>query len=63
MLFVFEALYTQEMGVVKGKMAKFLDLLMAVVICLWCLAQLPEIRLGMIFPLSVTKYWSVPKFL
>jgi hypothetical protein len=62
-MFVAKEVYTQEMGVVKGKMAKLRDLLIAVVICLWCLAQLPEILLGMIFPLSVTKYWSVPKFL
>jgi hypothetical protein len=32
--FGFEELYSQEMGVVKGKMAKFRDRLMAVVSCL-----------------------------
>ena len=63
MFSVSKELYTQEMGVVKGKMATLRDLLIAVVIRLWCLAQLPEIRLGIIFPLSVTKYRSVPRFL
>jgi len=31
----------------------FLARLMAAVSCLWCLAQFPEILLGMIFPRSV----------
>jgi hypothetical protein len=42
-------------AVVKGRIAIFRALLMAMVISLWCLAQLPEILRGMIFPLSVTK--------
>jgi len=49
--------------VVKGKMAMFLALFMAVVISLWCLAQLPDILRGMIFPLSVMKCLKILGFL
>ena len=44
---------------VKGSKAIFRALLIALVICLWCLAQLPEILRGIIFPLSVIKALSL----
>jgi hypothetical protein len=40
-------------------MAMFLAFFMAVVISLWCLAQFPDILLGMILPLSVMKYLNI----
>jgi hypothetical protein len=45
--------------VVKGNRAMFLALLMANDSIRWCLAQLPEIRHGVIFPRSVVKYLRV----
>jgi hypothetical protein len=47
-------------GTVKGINAMLRALLMAVVNCRWCLAQLPEILLGIILPRSVTKALSIP---
>jgi len=44
---------------VKGIIAIERALFIALVISLWCLAQLPEILLGIIFPRSVTKCRSV----
>jgi hypothetical protein len=40
----------------KGSMAMVLARLIASVNKRWCLAQVPEIRLGMILPRSVVKY-------
>jgi hypothetical protein len=45
--------------VVNGNKAMFLALFMASVSVRWCLAQLPEILRGVIFPRSVVKYRSV----
>jgi hypothetical protein len=49
----------RTVDVVKGNRAIFLALLMANDSIRWCLAQLPEIRHGVIFPRSVVKYLRV----
>jgi hypothetical protein len=48
--------WNQWLAVVNGRMAILRALLTATVTSLWCLAQFPEIRLGMILPRSVIKY-------
>jgi hypothetical protein len=56
----FEGVYNYlTIDVVKGNKAIFLALLMASVRIRWCLAQLPEILRGVIFPRSVVKYLRV----
>jgi len=50
-------------AVVNGRIAMLRALLMAAVTSLWCLAQLPEILRGMIFPRSVIKYLRTLGFL
>jgi hypothetical protein len=44
-----------QVSTANGNKAMFLARLTARVSCLWCLAQFPEIREGMIFPLSEIK--------
>jgi hypothetical protein len=56
LLFIF---ITYVAVTVKGIIAIERALFIALVIDLWCLAQLPEILLGIIFPRSVTKCRSV----
>jgi hypothetical protein len=43
----------------KGNVAMLRALLIATVSDLWCFAQVPEMRRGMIFPRSVIKYLNV----
>jgi hypothetical protein len=51
-------IYSTSNEPTKGKSASDLALLIERVSCLWCLAQEPEIRLGMILPRSVVKYFK-----
>jgi chromosome condensin MukBEF MukE localization factor len=54
----FFEIYSTSKAPTNGSIASDLALLIDKVSCLWCLAQAPEIRLGMILPRSVVKYFN-----